>query len=956
MTTVTYDAHLAYQQWRAAGCTAIPIRPDRSKAPAAEGWRGLYQSDTPVDTTHLFAAALQQHGPNIGVAVLTGSSSGALELLEIEGPEQQAATLMRQLGDLAGRAGLGDLWQRLAAGYVESSPKGGVHFLYRLADGPVPGNTKLARRPALEHELNDAERRHLANKPGHVFGRTTIETRGQGGYVIVAPTPAECSGHDGPARPWRFLAGHPGTIPTITANERGELHNLARACDTMPAREEDTAAAQTRLPLPQHTGGDTRPGDRYAADTPWQNILGPAGWRKLWEQGGKTYWCRPGKTHGVSATTTDTGPDDPGGLWVFSSSTTFDPETLYTKFGAYAHLEHGDDHAAAARALAGVGTENVVPLRPLPGPAAGASPHPTPGPAAGPASPAKTTPDHPAALPGPPAAPAVQEQQAAAIVSAPPTERRPTWLGRTGAELVAILDGEWRQPRAQLLPVNGGHGLLYRGRTHSFYGESGSGKSMVAQAECARILRDTTERVAYVDYESDMPTVVRRLHAMGAPREKIGAGLIYIKPELTPYAAGEAETFQMLLGTPLALVVIDGVTDALMYEQMKFGGPGIDQNTLVTGWARRVLDPIAQYTGAAVVTIDHVPKNSEGKTAFAIGAQAKRSVLSGAAYAVDVWDKQKLGRGKIGKVALRPTKDRDGGIETYTSPSGVTELAAVIVFDSTGDDGSIRVAVERPEYGTTGRGLAPYVAGEEARKQAERDGTLMANICTALAGMPGKVATSKAEVARALGRRDARGDFGVVLGTALSNLAALGHVAVNYREGKPAAYQLVSGYEFKPDMSDETDENGQGGVGGVADTPPTPPPTPDTPVSVGVSGRVSETPYVVEGVPTPDTRHPDGPQDQIQDTAAADTAPPSPPTDTHEATTPAAARPTIAPPVFLAPAAPLAGASAGPAGRITTRRPGEAICPCGEAVDPTLVAQDPDRPRHYGHEDLEWPT
>jgi hypothetical protein len=963
MSTAPYDARAAAHQWRVAGCTTIPIRPDRSKAPAAERWRDLYPAPAVVDTDHLFATAVQQHGTQVGVAVLTGTSSGGLELLEIEGPPQQAAALMRQLGDLAGRAGLGELWQRLAGGYVESSPKGGVHFLYRLTDGPVPGNTKLARRPALDVELNDAERRHVERRPGHIFGRTTIETRGQGGYVIVAPTPAECSGADGPAQPWSFLAGQPHTIPAITSAERGELHNLARACDTMPGKDDAGAEVgqQLRMPLPQHTAGDTRPGDRYAAETPWANILQPHGWRRLWENGGKTYWCRPGKSHGVSATTTDTGPGDPGGMWVFSSSTTFDTETLYTKFGAYAHLEHGGDMVAAARALAGVGTENVVPLRPLPGPAAGASPHPAPGPAAGPASPAKTTPDPPAALPAAAPAPGVVGPDGGPIVSAPPVDRRPTWLGRTGAELTAVLDGTWQQPRAELLPVNGGHGLLYRGRTHSFYGESGSGKSMVAQAECARILRDTLERVAYVDYESDMPTVVRRLFAMGAPREKIENGLIYIKPELTPYAIGEAETFQMLLGTPLALVVIDGVTDALMYEQMKFGGPGIDQNTLVTGWARRVLDPIAQYTGAAVVTIDHVTKNSEGKTAFAIGAQAKRSVLSGAAYAVEVWDKQKLGRGKIGRVSLRPTKDRDGGIEIVTSPSGATELAAIVTFDSLADDGTIGVTVDRPTFnsGESNRpGLTPFTAGGEARKQADRDGALMAEICVALAGIPGQVALSVVDLAERMGWPNTDGSRGTELRRALDRLAFGGHIVRTKGARNSVNIHLKETYRYQPDGDSPSPSESvlDGLPDGLGRT--------DGHTTSSPSVSPSDGPYVVEG------RRTDGRTDGVSarstkltdDTATA--APASSPTDTHEATTPtlAAAEPDeqpatpIAPPVFLAPAAPLAAAPSSPPGRLTRRRPDEVLCPCGEAVDPGLVAQDPDRPRHFGCEDREWPT
>lgn len=937
-----YDARAHAAAWRAAGCTVIPVRPDRSKAPAADRWRDLHTLDRPADTDPLFHAALQHHGPDVGIAVLTGSSSGQLELLEIEGPPEQAAALMGQLGDVAARAGLGDLWARIARGYAEASPKGGVHFLYRLAGGPVPGNTKIARRPARSEELNDAEQRHLANRPGHVFGRTTIETRGQGGYVIVAPTPAACSGADGPMRPWSFLAGTPSTIPVLTLDERAELHRLARSLDTMPAPTDDgQVPQQTRLPMP--AGGDERPGDRYAAETPWINILGPAGWRFLYEHGGKSYWCRPGKTSGVSATTTDTGGGDPGGLWVFSSSTTFDPETLYTKFGAYAHLEHRGDMSAAARALAGIGTDNVVPLRPLQVPGGSPAPRNTGDPGSAPAANPATA--APSAHPGVEGGPTAHED-----VSVP---RGPSWAGKHGAQLGAVLDGGRRRPRADLMPVNGGHGLFYRGRTHSLYGESGSGKSMVAQAETARILRETNERVVYVDYESDEYTLVWRLIDMGAPEHAIRNGqFVYIKPEASPYAGAlESDQFRAMLGDrSIALVVLDGVTDALMYEQMKFGGPGIDQNTLVTGWARRVLDPIAVHTGAAVITIDHVPKNSEGRGTFAIGAQAKRSVLSGAAYAVEVYGKAPLGRGKVGQISLRPTKDRDGGIETFTSASGVTTLAAVLTFDSTADDGRIVVSVDKPDF-AGGRALQPLGAALEARREeSNREGAFMANVCSALAAMPGKVATSREQLAVALGGRNA-GTFGGRLRMALNALTFLGNVVINNHGGnKPDTVQLVTPYVFNPDSEPE---------------PTAVPPAVEPPPVPSVHGRAVDGHGTVDGPPVVPSVHPsvpapyvvgagrtdgrtDGHHDQKEDEPPATDTPPA--AEEVTAWSPSAILDQGAPTaVFLAPAR--ADATPPPTpGPLTRMRHDSVLCPCGEVLAPSLVAQGVDR--HFGCEHL----
>ena len=42
-------------------------------------------------------------------------------------------------------------------------------------------------------------------------------------------------------------------------------------------------------------------------------------------------------------------------LYVFSTSTPFEPERGYSKFSAYTLLEHGNDYAAAARELVSKG-------------------------------------------------------------------------------------------------------------------------------------------------------------------------------------------------------------------------------------------------------------------------------------------------------------------------------------------------------------------------------------------------------------------------------------------------------------------------------------------------------------------------------------------------------------------------------------------------------------------------
>ncbi|MFB9640639.1 hypothetical protein ACFFR9_45195, partial [Streptomyces spiralis] len=170
-----------------------------------------------------------------------------------------------EMTQLAEASGLGDLWRRVMTGYLETTPSGGVHLLYKV-DGPVAKNTKLARRPGPVDEAT---------------GRPTIEvlaeTRGEGGWVVLAPSsgPTHPSG-----KPWVLAAGGPATIPTISAEERDSLHHLATVFDRVPHPSEQTAAAAApSSPLFSQPAsgfdddGSVSPGDDYNAKSTWDEIL-----------------------------------------------------------------------------------------------------------------------------------------------------------------------------------------------------------------------------------------------------------------------------------------------------------------------------------------------------------------------------------------------------------------------------------------------------------------------------------------------------------------------------------------------------------------------------------------------------------------------------------------------------------------------------------------------------------
>ncbi len=298
----------------AHGYSVLPIRTDGSKAPAISTWKQYTQHA--ADEHQLQAWFTDPAGYDLGI--VQGGVSGHAELTEIEG---RAAHHMPALRDLAIASGLEDVWTKVTTGWVEQSPSGGLHFHYRLTGMEVPGNTKLARNAAKE---------------------VLAETRGEGGQVVAWPSRHHTSG-----KPWVRILGGPATAPVLTPEERDAFHSVLRTLDIPVIKP---APQPAPAPTDSEWIGGVTPGDDFEAKTSWTDILTPAGWTFLYTDGsGTSYWRRPGKNQGLSATTGHA--DDRNRLYVFTSSTEFDQEVPYTKLGAHALLNHGGDHSAAAKAL-----------------------------------------------------------------------------------------------------------------------------------------------------------------------------------------------------------------------------------------------------------------------------------------------------------------------------------------------------------------------------------------------------------------------------------------------------------------------------------------------------------------------------------------------------------------------------------------------------------------------------
>lgn len=362
----TPDTAAAALALHAAGCSVVAVRADGSKRPAGDWKQAQTQRATEDQLRTLFA---HQHP---GVGIICGAISGGLEMLELEGRAVREGVL-EELTEILVGSGLAELWERIATGWLERSPSGGLHFHYRV-EGGAPGNTKLANRLAREDELTEAEEQLLVKHPHKRIIRGLIETRGEGGFVVTAPS----HGTVHPTGlPYELLAGGPATMATITADEHRALHTVCRMLDTVPADEAPAAGTVAPEPLDEaaaflFSGGGTAeqggltPGDDFEQRTTWADILTPHGWKLLFTSGQRHYWQRPGKDGREPSATTGHAMDRDR-LYVFTTSTEFVAEKPYTKFGAYALLNHGGDHSAAASGLRrqGYGAPAPEPVRHL---------------------------------------------------------------------------------------------------------------------------------------------------------------------------------------------------------------------------------------------------------------------------------------------------------------------------------------------------------------------------------------------------------------------------------------------------------------------------------------------------------------------------------------------------------------------------------------------------------------
>ena len=162
---------------------------------------------------------------------------------------------------------------------------------------------------------------------------TLIETRGNGGLFLCAPTEGYVIKH-----------GDFTQLPVLSAEERKSLLEAAYTLNEKAVEEKDGNAD---VALPDDSQFSERPGDDFNVRGDIRELLMHHGWTPVRVDNGNEYFRRPGKSgSGWSASLKDRV------FYVFSSNAApFESNQAYSPFNVYALLEHHGDYTGAAKHL-----------------------------------------------------------------------------------------------------------------------------------------------------------------------------------------------------------------------------------------------------------------------------------------------------------------------------------------------------------------------------------------------------------------------------------------------------------------------------------------------------------------------------------------------------------------------------------------------------------------------------
>jgi len=295
------------------GLSIIPVA--LTKIPIIKSWSEYQSNIAPILLWH-------SHYVKQGtVGIITGKISGNLECIDIDIKNDPKKTIIDEFNSLIPEELLGRL-------IVQSTPSGGLHYIYRCNEAKIDGNLKLAL---------------------HSDKTVILETRGEGGYFCTSKI------NNNIMRGKFNLETLDIDIPVITAEERNFLLESARSLTRHFPKVNNTSTkdsvnvSKNDKPFSYKEPAINEFNDKYLI----LDLFQKHNWSVVNEDDEKYYLLREGSSASHSgyyfkATKT---------FFCFSTSTEFKTEKPYNHFQVLQALEGKDDYKTTLRLLKSYGFE-----------------------------------------------------------------------------------------------------------------------------------------------------------------------------------------------------------------------------------------------------------------------------------------------------------------------------------------------------------------------------------------------------------------------------------------------------------------------------------------------------------------------------------------------------------------------------------------------------------------------
>lgn len=252
------------------------------------------------------------------LALITG---GNLEVVDIDLKYDLTGNIYKALMT-AIKVTLPDVYDKLV---IQRTRGKGYHLFYKCDQ--VGSSKALAQRYATRDELEKGDR-----------VKVLIETRGNGGHIMISPSPG-----------YEFIKGNPADIQMITPDERFILLGICMSFNQVDLVE---FKGISKYLLKK----DDTPWKVFNTTHDWgwiQQQLVERGWTVSRESHERVYMLRPGESQQRSSGSIYKPTSV---LYLFTTSSEFEANVPYSPFGVKTQLNYDGDWKAASKDLAALGT------------------------------------------------------------------------------------------------------------------------------------------------------------------------------------------------------------------------------------------------------------------------------------------------------------------------------------------------------------------------------------------------------------------------------------------------------------------------------------------------------------------------------------------------------------------------------------------------------------------------